>query len=306
MHAKEIIPRKPACDVAGVIKAATAYLSSFDLEYAHGTSSAEDEAAWLVLEAAGLSPVDVPDYSTQLDEITLLRVEHFLTQRVQQRTPTAYITGRTWFAGLEFCVDPRVLIPRSPIAEFLLEDGFGFVDLDQVTTALDLCTGSGCIAVALAYACPSAVVDATDLSADALEVAHINVHKHALQDRVRLYQGDLFNALDMHRNNGQYELILSNPPYVDASDMRSAASEFSHEPSLGLAAGNDGLDLVRKIIAEAHRFLAPGGLLVCEVGNSQPALESAFPDVPFLWLEFANGGSGVFALTREQLPEYRP
>ncbi len=302
MHAREIIPRQYSADVASVIKAATVYLTSFELEYAHGTSTAQDEAAWLVLEAANLSPVEMPDYDRELDELTLQQVEHFLRLRTEQRIPAAYITGRTWFAGLEFTVDPRVLIPRSPIAEFLTEDGFGLVDLGHVRSALDLCTGSGCIAVALAHACPDALVHATDLSADALEVASINVKKHALEDRIALFQGDLFNALTSEKQPHRYDLILSNPPYVDAGDMQSVSTEFTHEPSLGLAAGDDGLDLARDIIAQAHRFLSPAGLLVCEVGNSQPALETAFPDTPFLWLEFANGGAGVFALTREQLP----
>lgn len=291
-----IIPRNPEPDLQAAIAAAVAYLQGFDLGYGHGTSDAVDDAAWLVLEAAGLSPLQEPDYSTRLPEDALKRAEDYLQQRAVQRIPCAYIVGRMWFAGLEFRVDPRVLIPRSPIAEFLSEEGFGLVDPQGVRRVLDLCTGSGCIAIAAAHAFEQAQVEASDVSADALEVARINVELHSMESRVTLTEADLFDGV-----TGPYDLILSNPPYVDAADMASAADEFSHEPALGLVAGDDGLDIAHRILATSSRYLSPQGLLVCEVGNSSVAIERAYPQIRFNWLEFANGGDGVFYLSASEL-----
>jgi len=292
-----IIPREPVPNIATAIEAATRYLQGHQLSYAQGTSAPEDDAAWLVLEAAGVSPVEPPDYALYLDATAIDRAESFLRQRAEEHIPAAYIAGRMWFAGMEFQVDERVLIPRSPIAEFLLEDGFGLVKPAGVERVLDLCTGSGCIAVVASQVFGNAQVDASDISDDALAVARLNVERHGLQDRVQLIRSDIFDAIDE-----RYDLIISNPPYVDREDMAATGTEFQHEPELGLVSGEDGLDAVRRILAESHQYLKPGGSLVCEVGNSADALMAAYPELPFSWLEFANGGMGVFYLSREQLP----
>lgn len=270
-----------------------------DLSFGHGTDNALDEAAWLVLHTLHL-PLDLPDawWDSRLSEVERTRVVAVLRERIATRKPAAYLTREAWFAGLSFYVDERVLVPRSPLAELIAHGFEPWVDPDGVTRALDLGTGGGCIGIAMARALPQARVDLADVSAQALEVARINVERHQVGDRVRLFEADVFDGLEP---SARYELIVSNPPYVDVEDMTSLPDEYRHEPVLGLAAGSDGLDVVRRILAGAREHLTQDGVLIVEVGNSQPALEAAFPELPMIWLEFEAGGHGVFLLHARDL-----
>lgn len=279
------------------------------LVFGHGTDNALDEAAALVLHTLHLDP-DMPEafwdarVTRTEGEAIIARME----RRIGERLPLPYLTHEAWFSGLPFYVDQRVLVPRSPVAE-LIEHRFApWLDADAVERVLDLGTGSGCIAIACALAFEHAVVDASDVSEDALEVARINIQRHQLQDWVRPVRADVFDGLD---DGSRYDLIIANPPYVDAGDMAALPQEYRHEPRLGLAAGEDGLDVVHRVLAEASRWLSSDGLLVVEVGNSARAVEMAWPDVPFEWLGFQRGGHGVFALTAPELAAhagafYRP
>jgi ribosomal protein L3 glutamine methyltransferase len=267
--------------------------------FGHGTDNAWDEAASLVLHAARLRHADASRFEgRRVGPSAQRRARQLLTRRIQERIPAAYLTGSSWFAGLRFAVDARVLVPRSALAE-LIERGFApWIAADRVRRVLDLGTGSGCIAIACARALPHARVDAVDLSAEALAVARANVRSHRLGRRVRVRQSDHFRAL----TGAAYDIIVSNPPYVGAAELKGLPPEYRHEPRVALAAGKSGLDSVRVILREAARHLRPRGLLVVEVGNSERAVRRAYPRLPFVWLQFARGGGGVFLLTREQLP----
>ncbi|EKO3557253.1 50S ribosomal protein L3 N(5)-glutamine methyltransferase [Vibrio metschnikovii] len=267
------------------------------LFYGHGTDNAWDEAAQLILPTLYL-PIDVPPHvlNSRLTGSERLRVVERVIKRINERTPIAYLTNKAWFCGLEFFVDERVLVPRSPIGE-LIQAQFSPWLLDKPTRIMDLCTGSGCIAIACAYAFPEAEVDAIDISTDALQVAEQNIQDHGLEQQVFPIRSDLFRDLPKE----QYDIIVTNPPYVDQEDMNSLPDEFKHEPELGLAAGTDGLKLARRILANAPHYLTDNGILVCEVGNSMIHLVDQYPNIPFTWLEFENGGHGVFLLTKQQL-----
>ena len=263
------------------------------LAYGHGTTNALDEAAWLVLHAAGLPPLDV---KKQLDRVLtpaqLRAARDLIARRIRTRKPAAYLLNEAWLGAHKYYVDERVIVPRSFIAELLRGKN---PDLESI---LDLCTGSGCLAIEAALRFPHAVVDAADISEAALEVAKRNVADYKLGDRVRLAQSDLFAALD----GRAYDLIISNPPYVKAASMKKLPDEYRKEPALALASGTDGLDHTRAMIGEARRHLKPGGRLVVEIGHNRKALEKSFPKLPFRWPRVSAGSGFVFVLERDSLP----
>lgn len=294
--APTVLPGAPT--VAELIRSGAAQFERAGLAFGHGTDNAIDEAAALVFHALGLDHADAEAaYELQPGAADVARVQALFDERVARRVPAAYLMGRMWFASLEFEVDPRVIVPRSPFAELINDRFEPWIDAARVRRILDIGTGSGCIAVACAVAFPDATVDAVDLSPQALEVARRNVARHGVGDRVRLYQGDVFEPL----GDARYDLIVSNPPYVSEAEMRELPPEYLHEPDLALRAGADGLDVVRRILGGLGRHLEPGGAVFVEVGDSDVRMQEAFPGLPLTWIEFAHGGGGVFLLRADDL-----
>ena len=285
------LPGSPS--VADLIRGGARAFERAGLAYGHGMGNATDEAAALVFHALGLDHGQAAvAYGHRPAAADVERVLALFNERIARRVPAAYLMGRMWFAGLEFEVDDRVIVPRSPFAELVHAEFAPWIDATSVRRILDIGTGSGCIAIACALAFPEAIVDAVDISPLALQVASRNVARHGVGDRLRLLQGDVYEPV----GDARYDLIVANPPYVSDREMNALPREYRHEPEIALRAGLDGLDVVRRILAGAPRHLAPAGALFVEVGASEERVQQAFPDLPFTWLEFEHGGSGVFLL----------
>jgi ribosomal protein L3 glutamine methyltransferase len=272
------------------------------LHFGHGRRDAYDEAAYLLLHSLHL-PLDriEPFLDAALTESERETAFALLERRIRERIPAAYLTHEAWLGDFPFYVDERVIVPRSHIADLLLDESLApwIVDSEAIGSALDLCTGSGCLAILLAHAFPNARIDAADISADALEVAARNVADYELGDRIELIRSDLFAGL----SGRSYDLIISNPPYVTGKSMRALPAEYRHEPALALASGEDGMDAVKGILAGARACLKPAGILAVEVGGNRAIVEHAFPRMDFTWLESETGEGMVFLLQREQLPK---
>lgn len=286
--------------IADFIRYAATQFSRAEIYYGHGTDNSWDEAVALVLQMLEL-PHDYPQMmlSAKLSADERLHLTSAIKARVLDRKPLAYITNKAYFAQMEFYVDERVLVPRSPIAE-LIENQFTPWLTNDEPHILDLCSGSGCIGIACAAHIPDSEVVLSDISSDALEVAQINIDKSGLYPQVQAIESDLFSNLQDYK----FDLIVSNPPYVDAEDLADMPDEFQHEPEIGLGSGEDGLELTRKILQQAANYLTEHGVLIVEVGNSWLALEAAYPQAPFNWLDFERGGEGIFLLTKQQLDEF--
>lgn len=270
------------------------------LHFGHGSSNAYDEAAYLILKTLHL-PLDQlePFLDARLIDSERSQILDIIERRAKDKIPAAYLTHEAWLGDYNFYVDERVIIPRSFIAELLQTQlAPWIIETDDITTALDLCTGSGCLAILMAHAFENVQLDAVDISVQALAVAYKNVQDYGLEERIDLIESDLFSALQGKR----YDLIISNPPYVNAESMERLPQEYQHEPQNALASGEDGLDATRQILQQAARYLTDDGILVVEIGHNRAALEQAYPKLPFTWLETSAGGEFVFLLQRKQLP----
>ena len=284
-----------------LVTAQAGRLKHAGVSFGHGTDNAFDEAAWLVTWALGLSVDTLEEHATdRLDAPAIAKAEALIDRRIETRLPAAYLTGEAWLQNVPFHVDQRTIVPRSYIAELLVDgEGAGILDAwltDRTHRVLDLCTGNGSLAVIAALAYPEMVVDATDISADALAVARMNVERHRLADRITLIQSDLFAAV-----RGPYDLILCNPPYVNARSLAALPPEYRAEPELALAGGADGMDLVRRIVADAAAHMTEHAVLVLEIGHERANFDAAFPDLEVAWLETSAGENQVLLATREAL-----
>jgi ribosomal protein L3 glutamine methyltransferase len=284
------------------LRYAVSRFENSDIFYGHGTDNAYDEAVWLIMSALHLPHDTLNNFlDAKLTSEERVKLAGFIDSRISNHTPTAYLLKEAWLQGFKFYVDERVLIPRSFIAELLVNDGLQpWIEYTElVNSAADLCTGSGCLGVLLADAYPDAEIDVIDISPDAIDVCNINIANYGMQDRITAIQSDMFSGLQ----GRQYDLIISNPPYVDAPSMAELPAEYRNEPQLALGSGTAGLDHTHTILREAAKYLTDDGILVVEIGHNRDALLEAYPDLPFTWLEVSSGDEFVFLLTKSQLTE---
>lgn len=294
-------PRHTSRTVAEIIRAVARRFQRAKLYFGHGTETAQDEAAWLVGHALRIAPERLAGrLNKPLPSAAQKKIGALVAMRIRTRQPLAYLLKEAWFAGRKYYVDERVIVPRSLTGEFITEQFQPWIDPRRVRRILDLCTGSGCMAIACAHAFPKARVDAVDISEEALAVARVNVKHQRLGRRMQLQRSDLFQALKGRR----YDVIVTNPPYVTHAEMKTLPREYRHEPELALVSGRHGLDAVTRILADAAWHLNPGGILVGEVGNSASVLQKKFPSVPFMWLTTSTGDESVFLLTAEELARH--
>ncbi len=281
------------------LRYAVSQFEASDIFYGHGTDNAYDEAVWLVMSALHL-PMDTLNnfFDARITIAERSKLSQLLEQRISSHTPTAYLVKEAWLQGLKFFVDERVLVPRSFIAELLNDDLSPWIEYPElVESAADICTGSGCLGVMLASAFPNAAVDVVDISTDALDVANINIANYGLEDQITAIQSDMFTAL----KGRKYDVIISNPPYVDAPSMAELPAEYRNEPQIALGSGNDGLDHTHTLLREAGHYLNENGILIVEIGHNRDALQAAYPNIAFNWLEVSSGNEFVFLLTKAQL-----
>lgn len=286
--------------IRDLLRFSVSQFNKSSLFFGHGSATAYDEAAYLILKTLHL-PLDQlePFMDARLTDSERQQVLDIIERRITEKIPAAYLTHEAWLGDYSFYVDERVIVPRSFIAELLQNQLSPWIpDPDEIHSALDLCTGSGCLAILLAHSFEQAQIDAVDISSDALEVAHKNILAYGLEERIHTIQSDLFSAL----SDRQYDLIISNPPYVNAESMAKLPEEYRHEPNLALASGDDGLDATRTILRHAAQHLTDDGLLIVEIGHNRDSLEQAFPNIAFTWLDTSAGDEFVFLLKREQLP----
>lgn len=293
-------PTQALLTIRDWIRYAVSRFEVSDIFYGHGTDNSYDEAVWLVMGALHL-PLDTLDnfLDARLTESECEKLANFIEQRITNHTPTAYLLKESWLQGFKFYVDERVLIPRSFIAELLINDSLNpwIEHPELVTSAADICTGSGCLGVLLANAYPDAQVDVVDISVDAIEVCNINIANYGLQNQIHAIQSDMFKAL----TGKKYDLIISNPPYVDASGMTHLPQEYQNEPQLALGSGVAGLDHTHTLLQEAAKHLNDNGVLIVEIGHNRETLLNAYPNIAFTWLEVSSGDAFVFLLTKDQL-----
>jgi len=281
------------------LRYAVSQFEASDIFYGHGTDNAYDEAVWLVMSALHL-PMDTLNnfFDARITNAERSKLSQLLEQRISSHTPTAYLVKEAWLQGLKFFVDERVLVPRSFIAELLNDDLSPWIEYPElVESAADICTGSGCLGIMLASALPNAAVDVVDISTDALDVANINIANYGLEDQITAIQSDMFTAL----KGRKYDVIISNPPYVDAPSMAELPAEYRNEPKIALGSGNDGLDHTHTLLREAGHYLNENGILIVEIGHNRDALQAAYPNIAFNWLEVSSGNEFVFLLTKAQL-----
>lgn len=293
---------KQLCTIRDYLRWTTSRFLEAKLFYGHGTCSAWDEAVHLVFQAISL-PIDMDDriLEANLTYCERKKIITWVDQRIFHRIPLPYLTKKAWFAEHEFYVDSRVIVPRSPIGELIRNEFRPWINHKKINHILDLCTGSGCIGIATSYVFKEAEIILSDISKDAIDVAKKNIALHNAQDSVITLHSDLFSKL----TGKKFDLIISNPPYVNSNDFSSMPQEYLKEPKLSLKSGDDGLNITRRILAQAIKYLNKGGLLIVEVGNSQYTLQKIFQKVPFMWLNFEDGGDGVFLLTYDDLLKYQ-